>query len=194
MSDRQEVHERVGRIDGLVQQLESTADPASRAAAKELVQSLMDLHGSAIERMLEIILKAGESGESIVKKLGVDELVSSLLVLYELHPDDFETRVRRGLEKVHRFVSSRNASVEVLAITSGVVHVRVNTSGGHSCGSTTHDIQSAIREALFETAPDAIDVVIEGVQDDSGASGFVPLASLQSSNGFGASPLVNGSR
>jgi hypothetical protein len=194
MSDSQGLHERVARIDGLVQQLDSTADPASRAAAKELVQSLMDLHGGAIERMLEIILKAGETGESIIKKLGRDELVSSLLVLYELHPEDFETRVRRGLEKVHRFASSRNASIEVLAISSGTVHVRIDVSGGHSCGSTTRDIQSAIREALFETAPDAVDVVIDGVQEDTNASGFVPLTSLQPSNGFGAPPLVNGSR
>jgi len=200
MSDSQEFRESVARIDGLVQHLDSTADPASRVAAKELVQSLMDLHGGAIERILEIVSKAGESGAGIIKSLGRDELVSSLLILYELHPDDFETRVRRGLEKVRRAVSSRGATLELLAVEGGTVHVRVNTSGGHSCGSTARDIESAIREALLETAPDAVDVLIEGAQDESGASGFVPLTSLKPStslkpgNGFAAPPLVTSSR
>lgn len=193
MSHSQELRECVARIEGLVQTLESTADPASRAAAKELVQSLMDLHGGAIQRILEIVSKAGDSSAGIITSLATDELVSSLLVLYELHPDDFDTRVRRGLEKVHRFVSSRGASLEVLAMSGGTVHVRIQT-GGHSCGSTAREIESAVREALFETAPDATDVVIEGIDDQASAAGFVPLASLQPSNGFVAPPVVTGSR
>ncbi len=188
MSESQELRDRVARIDGLIQELELTADPASRAAAKELVQSLMDLHGGAIQRILEIVSKRGDVGSSIINSLGTDELVSSLLVLYDLHPDDFETRVRRGLEKAHKFANSRSADIEVLAIGTGTVHVRIGATG-HSCGSTARDIQSAIREALFETAPDATDVVIEGTEDQP-ASGFVPLATLHPTNGTGTRPLV----
>jgi Fe-S cluster biogenesis protein NfuA len=189
MTDSQEFRERVGRIDGLVQQLESTTDPASRAAAKDLVQSLMDLHGGAIERILEIVSKAGDSGARIVKSLGKDELVSSLLVLYDLHPDNFGTRVQRGLEKARKFVVSRGATLDVLAVDAGTVHLLVKM-GGHSCGSTGRDIESAIRDALFETAPDATEVVIEGVGDQAGASAFVPLTTLHTSNGSGAHPVA----
>jgi len=188
MTDSQEFRERVGRIDGLVQQLESTADPASRAAAKELVQSLMDLHGGAIERILEIVSQAGDSAR-IIESLGKDELVSSLLVLYDLHPDNFGTRVQRGLEKARKFVVSRGAALDVLALDAALVHLVVKM-GGHSCGSTGRDIESAIRDALFETAPDATEVVIEGVGDQAGASAFVPLTSLHSSNGSGAHPVA----
>jgi hypothetical protein len=191
MTDSQEFRERVGRIDGLVQQIESTADPASRAAAKELVQSLMDLHGGAIERILEIVSKAGDSGSRIIESLGKDELVSSLLVLYELHPDDFGARVQRGLEKARKFVVSRGAALDVLAIEGGMVHLHLKM-GGHSCGSTARDIESAVRDALFETAPDATDVFIEGMDDPAGASAFVPLASLQPSNGSGAPHPLTG--
>src|SRR5260370_10768978 len=116
MTDSQEFRERVGRIDGLVQQLESTTDPASRAAAKELVQSLMDLHGGAIERILEIVLKAGDSGARIIESLGKDELVSSLLVLYELHPDNFGTRVQLWLENARKFEVSRVTTPEILVV------------------------------------------------------------------------------
>lgn len=191
MTDSQEFRERVGRIDGLVQQLESTADPASRAAAKELVQSLMDLHGGAVERILEIVSKAGDNGARIVESLGKDELVSSLLVLYELHPDDFGTRVQRGLEKARKFVVSRGAALDVLAIDGGAVRLLIKM-GGHSCGSTARDIESAVRDALFETAPDATDVVITGMDDPAGASTFVPLASLHSKNGSAAPHPMSG--
>lgn len=178
MSDSQEFRERVVRIETLVQELEATADPASRAAAKDLVQALMDLHGGAIERVLEIVSKAGESGAGIIKSLGADELVSSLLVLYDLHPDDFETRVRRGVDKAQRFASSRAAGVEIVAMGRGMVHLKMVTNG-HTCGSTSRDIEGAIREALYETAPDATEVTIEGSDAESAHSGFVPLTSLQ---------------
>jgi NifU-like domain len=193
MRHSQELRECVARIEGLVQTLESTADPASRAAAKELVESLMDLHGGAIQRILEIVSKAGDSSAGIIKSLATDELVSSLLVLYELHPEDFETRVRRGLEKVQRFVSSRGASLDLLSVSGGTVHVRIQI-GGHSCGSTGREIESAVREALFETAPDATDVVIQGIEEQTSPAAFVPLASLQPSNGFVAPRVVTGSR
>lgn len=191
MSEGQELRDRVARIDGLVQELECTADPASRAAAKELVQSLIDLHGGAIQRILDIISKAGDIGTRIINLLGTDELVSSLLVLYDLHPDDFETRVRRALEKAHKFASSRGADIEVVAIAAGTVHVRI-AGTAHSCGSTARDIQSVIREALFETSPDATDVVIDGVEDQP-AAGFVPLATLQPANGTAAPRLTSSS-
>lgn len=191
MSEGQELRDRVARIDGLVQELELTADPVSRAAAKELVHSLMDLHGGAIQRILNIVSKAGDAGSRIIEALGADELVSSLLVLYDLHPDDFETRVRRALERAHKFASPRGAHIEAVAIAAGTVHVRI-AAMGHSCGSTARDVESFIREALFETAPDANDVVIDGAEDQP-ASGFVPLATLQPPNGTAAHCVTSSS-
>jgi hypothetical protein len=41
--------EDMQRIGGLVQGIDSIADPAVRASVKDLVQSLMDFHGAAIE-------------------------------------------------------------------------------------------------------------------------------------------------
>ena len=66
----------------------------------------MDLHGAAIERILEIVTKAGEAGARILRSLGTDELVGSLLVLYDLHPKDFATRVHRGVEKARKMLDS----------------------------------------------------------------------------------------
>jgi Fe-S cluster biogenesis protein NfuA len=183
MTEGEEFRQRVGRIDGLIQEIESVADPAIRAMAKELVQCVMDMHAAGIQRILEIVLKAGEPGAAILSSMGHDELVSSLLVLYDLHPDDFETRVNRGLERASSLVAKRGGAVELLSIVDGTVHIRVSMTG-HSCGSTAKDLELIVRETLFATVPDAVTVIIDGPGSQS-ASGFVPLANLQVANGPG---------
>ena len=54
MSVTKEFQERVGRIDGLVRKLESSRDPTLRDTARDLIQSLMELHGTGLESILEI--------------------------------------------------------------------------------------------------------------------------------------------
>lgn len=178
MSATQEFQERAARIEGLVQKLEAAADPALRATARELVQCVMELHGTGLERILEIVSTARGAGAGLLETLGHDELVSSLLVLYSLHPEDFETRVRRGIDKARQALRKRGASLDVLTIDETLVRVQI-------IGAGTEDLQSVVRDALLETTPDASNVVIEGGKQQ--AHGFVPLASIVASN---AAPVL----
>jgi hypothetical protein len=189
MKDAQIFQEQIGRIEQLVQEIESTADPATRAAAKELVQSVMDLHAAAMERIVEVVTKIGEPGAGILRSLSHDELVGSLLVLYGLHPEDFAARVERGVGKAQQMLSRRGAGVRVLATNDATVQVHIDTNG-HNCASTRGELESIIRGAIFETAPDAAEIIIEPAQSES-ASGFVPLDSLQVSDGSGHARVLS---
>src|SRR5271154_2077992 len=100
MSDDKDFQNKVQRIGELVGQLENIADPECRISAKALVQLLLDLHAVGLERVLEIIAKNGDSGQRTIDDLGRDPLVSSLLVLYNLHPLDLESRVAQAVEKL----------------------------------------------------------------------------------------------
>jgi hypothetical protein len=191
MNDMQTFQEQIGRIEQLVQEIESTADPAVKATAKELVQSVMDLHAAAMERIVEVVTKIGEPGAGILRSLSHDELVGSLLVLYGLHPEDFATRVERGVEKAQQILARRGAGVRVLVVEDATVRLHIDTNG-HNCGSSRGEFESIIRGALFETAPDAAEIIIEPAQSES-ASGFVPLDSLQISNGSGHARVLSGS-
>jgi hypothetical protein len=183
MPATQEFQEQIGRIDKLVQKLDSS-DPSLRGTARDLIQSVMQLHGAGLERILEIVSSTGgDAGALLVKTLGQDELVSSLLVLYGLHPEDFETRVRRALDKVQPLLRSRGASLDVVAIAEDQVRLILN--------GASPDLQAVVREALFETAPDALDVSIEGGVERSRSSSFVPLTSLLGCDG--AAVVVAGS-
>lgn len=180
MGTSQQFQERVGRIDGLVRKVEAAGDPALRSAARELVESLMELHGAGLERILQIVSDAGEAGAGLVQTLAHDELVSSLLVLYGIHPEDFESRVRRGLDKVRPQLRSHGARLELVRITEGVVHVQIS--------AVSPDFEAAVREVLLETAPDATEVVIDGGKAAGNGSSFVPLTSLRASNGTPLAP------
>jgi Fe-S cluster biogenesis protein NfuA len=188
MTDNQEFRDQVARIEGLIGSLESAADPALRAAARNLVQAIMDLHSGAIDRILEIVSKAGEPGAALLRSLAADELVSSVLVLYDLHPDDFETRVHRGIEKARQAVVRRGAELHLLALEPGSVRVKIETAG-HSCGSTVSDLEKLVRDTLLASAPDAVEIAVETPRDKP-VSGFVPLASLEASNSSSRSAAV----
>lgn len=154
--------ESLQRIEQLIQQIDEAADPNIREVARDLVQTLMDFHGAGIERMMDLIAASGEQGAAIIGSIGRDDLAGALLLLYSLHPDDIETRVRRAVNKLR--------NVELESIGAGVVRVRV-AANGHA-----HPDKAAIETAIYSAAPEALAVVIEGIRE----AGFVPLEALMS--------------
>ncbi len=176
MPENKELQQRIQRIGGLVQEIESIADPSVRASTRELVQLLMEFHGAGLDRALEIVAKTGDPGLRLIDELGRDPLVSSLLVLYGLHPDDVNTRVRKAVEHVFPKVQRGGGELEVLAIDNGSVRLRLSVTG-HSCGSTANSLKSMVEEAIYEAAPDVGSIVIDGLEDKP-SGGFVSLDKL----------------
>jgi Fe-S cluster biogenesis protein NfuA len=169
----------VQRIGGLVEEIESIADPAVRSATKQLVQSLMDLHGAALEKTLDIVAEAGEPGMTIIDRLGRDAMVSSVLILYGLHPEDIETRITRAVDRLRPQLRKQGCEVELLGVSDGAIRLRVET-GSHTCGSTVKTVQATLEGALYDAAPDMSSLVIEGFEEKP-SSGFVALDKLTAS-------------
>lgn len=174
------LQKQVRRIGEIVEQLGSTADPNARAMVKELLESLMALHGAALERILEIASEAGESGETVIRKFGRDELVSSLLLLYGLHPEDLNTRVATALEKTRTHLTSHSASAELVSIgDDGTVTLRLEVKSA-GCGSSAASVKAYLEAAMQDAAPDATSIVVEYAGALLTQSGFVPLSQLES--------------
>ena len=177
MPDDKDFRSKVQRIGELVHQLENIGDAETRASAKALVQLLLDLHAVGLERVMEIVARNGDSGQRTIDDLGRDPLVSSLLVLYGLHPLDLEDRVAHAVEKVQPRVRKGGGEVELLGIEGGVVRLQLQATG-HSCGSTGKTLKAMVEDALYEAAPDMSQLLIEGLEEPDGSSGFVPLGKL----------------
>ncbi|MGW0841732.1 hypothetical protein ACWD26_16470 [Streptomyces sp. NPDC002787] len=146
--------ERTGRrIEEVLDRLTASGDPAASQAAEELVRTLMDFYGAGLARVLHLLSSA--PGRATAALLG-DELVASLLVLHDLHPEDRDTRIARALDSV------REHRLEVVGFEehSGTLRVRNRAGGGCGCGSEA-DVRQAAEAALACFAPEVEAVEVE---------------------------------
>lgn len=165
----------IERVEELIQTIEGLPDATARTSALALVQALMDFHGEALDRLMEIVASQGEAGYSIFDKFGGDELVSNLLLLYGLHPLPIEARILQALEKVKPQLDAHGGSVELLEIKEGVVRLRLqgNCKG---CPSSADTLKLAIEAAIYAAAPEVSAIEAEGAVETSSPAGFVQIA------------------
>ena len=190
--EEQGFQRRIARIETLVHGIETIADPVARAGAEELVQALLDLHGTGLGRIMDVIAESGEAAPAIFSRLAGDELVGSLLLLHGLHPEDCATRVLRALDSVRPYLGSHGGDVELLGIEGEVVKLRLAGSC-HGCPSSAMTLKLAIEDAIYDAAPEVSSIEVEGVvARPEPPPNFVPLGHLRddgkepSSNGRGA--------
>jgi len=174
MTGKKEFQKSLQRIEELVHTIESSADPNTRAGAIELMQSLMELNSSGIERILSIVFESGPAGGELIDEIARDNEVESLLLLYGLHPLNIEERVLLALEKVRPYLQSHGGNVELLGVREGVVRLRLQGSC-NGCASSAMTLKLAIEEAVYEKAPDLAALEVEGVVEETKPPAFVQL-------------------
>ncbi|HVX94916.1 MAG TPA: hypothetical protein VHK47_08400 [Polyangia bacterium] len=84
-TDDGELRRESDRIVQLIEDLGAMAGAPVRQRAEELAQRLVHLYGAGLERLMSIWEATGRSAEADAR-LHADPLVSSLLVLHDLHP------------------------------------------------------------------------------------------------------------
>jgi Fe-S cluster biogenesis protein NfuA len=141
------------RIEALVGELEHCTDPSARIAAQEMVRTLLEVHGAALAGVLELLSAAGEPGRAVLESCVKDERVGSVLLLHQLHPHDLPTRVQLALERARAALRPQGGELELLDITEGVIHLRLQT-GRHGCGSTAARLRELVEQAVADAAPD----------------------------------------
>jgi Fe-S cluster biogenesis protein NfuA len=179
VADSGAFQDQIRQLGELIAQFDQFPDGAQKTACKELVQLLMDVHGAGFERMMEVVFESGSPGLEIVDSLAKDSIVSSLLLLYSLHPDDLETRVQKAIDQMRPRLHKLACSAEIIRIKDGAVQVNV-TKTGHSCGSSSKDVRAIVEDGVYEFAPDVASLEIIGLEEPSN-TGFVALESLLSS-------------
>jgi Fe-S cluster biogenesis protein NfuA len=183
-----EFQEQVRQLGKLIAQFDELPDGATKTAARDLVQLLMDVHGRGLERVMEIVFDSGDSGQKIIDRLGQDSIVGNLLLLYSLHPDGLEARIQSALDRMRPRLRKLACTIELENVQEGAVQVRLATSG-HSCGSSTKDLRLIVEDGMFEFAPDVTSLEILGLEEPTPA-GFVTLESLLGHQFVGADSSV----
>ncbi|MET3921152.1 NifU family protein [Arthrobacter sp. UYEF20] len=152
------------RIESLLDAL-GAGGAVARGRAEELVRQVTELYGSGLARILEILGDRGQLDGGTLDALTADELVSSLLVIHGLHPQDVETRVAAALDSVRPYLGSHGGNVELLDISpAGVVRLKLlGTCQG--CPSSSVTLKFAVEEAIESAAPEV--TAIEVVEEES---------------------------
>lgn len=150
---------RSERIEELVHRIEGSGDLATRAVAQELLQAVIELHGVALERILDAFAGVA-AAEAALETLAGDPLVSGVLSLHGLHPVALERRVSASLEGVRPYLHSHGGDVELESIENGVVSLRMRGACG-SCSSSSETMKRSVEEAIINAAPEISAVVAE---------------------------------
>ncbi|MDH6131264.1 hypothetical protein P3T37_000633 [Kitasatospora sp. MAA4] len=169
------------RVEEVLDRLAATGDREVCASAEELVRLLMDFHGAGLARIVEVLDRGTEHARALDRLLR-DELVSSLLVLHELHPEDAGTRIGRALAGL------RNKPVELVRFDAadGTLHVRASGGGGCGCSATGDETEQLVMDAMACFAPEVTSVRVEaaakepallqiGTRPPGAAAGAVPV-------------------
>ncbi|CAN5779188.1 NifU family protein [soil metagenome] len=175
LEDR-ELQERVARMEALLEEIETLKDPNARSKAAEVVGVLLDLYGDGLARMMDLVYETGN--DKAFESFAQDELVSHLLILHGLHPQDVETRVVQALEEVRPYLQSHGGNVEFLGVEGGVARLRMQGSCD-GCPSSAMTLKLAIEEAIQKAAPDLDGVEAEGVAEPEPAPTLIAGPTLR---------------
>lgn len=157
------LEEQIQEITRLVGELERSSDPKAQAAAREMVQALLDLHTAGFVRVLELVSQSSDS-QAILDAFVEDDLLGHMLLLHGLHPEDLETRVLRALDQVRPYLQSHGGNVELLGVADGTVHLRLHGSC-QGCPSSLATLQSTIEKAIYDAAPDVAAIEVAGLAE-----------------------------
>lgn len=161
--------ELVGRVEGLLEELESLGDPMARDLATTTVQALLELYGEGLRRVLDGV------GASQAATLAGDDVIAHLLLLHGLHPVPVEERVQAGLEEVRPYLDSHGGNVELVSVEDGVALLRMQGSC-EGCPASAMTLKLAIEEAVFKAAPDVESVEAEGsVEEEAPAPALLQI-------------------
>jgi Fe-S cluster biogenesis protein NfuA len=158
------------RIDALLDRIADACGAAAADLADELVRDLLSLYGAGLERILALVRREAGDADEVVRALGDDGLVAGLLALHDLHPVPVDERVARTLAQVR---ATTGAVIDLVAVDSGTVRVKVDVSG---CASSADSLRQAIEATVQRAAPEVTAVVVE--QPGGGGGRLIPAESL----------------
>lgn len=161
-TEHQAPEELVERVQELLGSLDEIADPVAQQRVQELIGTVLELYGAGLERVLGIVDDAGDDALALRQALLDDGVVSSLLLIHGLYPISLEERVVEALDSVRPFLASHGGNVELLGVDEGVARLRLEGSC-NGCPASAATLENALKEAIDATAPDLLELEVEGV-------------------------------
>lgn len=162
------------RIEALLDVTRASPDQRSYERAEELVRLLTDLYGGGLARVVKLL---GEEAPEAMDRLLADELVASLLLVHDLHPESLAMRVEAALESVRPLLAGHGGDVELLDVDvdASAVHLRLLGSCD-GCPSSASTLQHAVEEAIYAVAPEVALIDVDEATETPTGPGPVSIS------------------
>jgi len=168
--------ERMRRVEALVRDIEESPDVVGRERARELVQSLLELHAVGLAQMMAAAQSHDGPGARLIEAWTRDSAIGGLMLLHGLHPTPAEGRIRDAVDGLDARLRTMSARVARVELSGDVLQLRLEVSAS-SCNSNAAELRGLVEDALCAAAPDvALQLEVETVEPMP--QGFVPLAQL----------------
>jgi len=147
------------RIERLLDELRAAGDPRIRERVEELLRLVAELYGAALTT---IVGEVGTQDPDLLRRLVDDELVASLLVVHDLHPDGLVARVAGALDSVRPFLAEHGGDVELLDVDEAVGAVYLRLLGScDGCPSSAVTLRHAVETAIVAAAPEIVTIDVD---------------------------------
>jgi Fe-S cluster biogenesis protein NfuA len=165
------------RIEQLLEDVRELAGQPVWQRVQELVQRLVRLYGAGLEHLLSHLRDLDRLDQPLAERLAGDELVSSLLLLSDLHPFTVGERVRRALEVARPTLESHLGPFELLGVEGAVVQLRLQGASAVGAASVL-SAERLVARVLQDAAPEIGRVDIQGLRRPAAASAEAPLLQI----------------
>lgn len=164
-------------IQRLVAEIDRGSDEGLKVRARTLVARILELHGAALGRLLEILGRRAP-GPEVTEDLAADEVVASVLLLHGLHPHPLAARVKEALDRTAPAIAGLGLVATGSVLDDGMVRIQLAPEPGVPPAATrVQRARALLEDAFAAAAPDAGGVLIEEPPDPG--TGFVPVARLR---------------
>ena len=165
------------QIESLLSAIEQSAPPHLMATAEQLAAEVRDLYGEQIERAFELLHDSGQ-GDTIRAALA-DDLVASMLVVHDLHPQSMAERVAECLDELAITLPEHGGVAHLVEVNDAGL-VRIEISGG----SELHRWRTrlAVEKAIDRAAPEHSGVEVIGADAEppmAPLTAFIPIDSIR---------------
>jgi len=146
------------RIERLLR--EFADDPLARERAEELVRTVVDLYGTGMERLLEVLHDAGSLTDDLVDAIAEDELISGLLLVAGLHPFGLDERIARALDKVRPVLGRHGGDITFVGVDAdGTARLQLQGSC-NGCSASSSTVSNVVESAVLVAAPEVTRVKV----------------------------------
>jgi Fe-S cluster biogenesis protein NfuA len=105
---------------------------------------------------------------AVAARLLDDDMIASVLILHNLHPQGFRSRITAALERVRPYLGSHGGDIELLVADERSGTVRLRLAGScDGCPSSLLTVKNAVEAAIMKVAPDVTSIEVQGMVDHS---------------------------